>query len=134
MSQRLEAFREIADTMPAKRAVVFSAISSQGEQGATLDELVGLTGWRINRLSGRVSELRDAGYLAEAGKRGRQTIWVACLPQGAAATPRKARTVQARVDAVEDPDLFGRRRIIITIPSDIPVADIRPESFVGLKI
>lgn len=131
MSQRQEAFREILPTLPAKRAAVHGAISSQGEHGATLSELVGLLAWPINRISGRVTELSRAGMLSEAGIRGRQTIWVACLPQGQTPKPTK-RTVQARVENIGEPDLFGRTRILVSVPAD-SVGALKTMSLIPLR-
>lgn len=118
MSQRLQAFADVLPTLPKKRAIVWETIRSQGELGATLADLVRLTGWQINRLSGRVTELRDAGYLREAGTRGGQTIWVACLPQEPIATKAKRQSVKAVLtkQAAHFQDLFGNTEITVRIP------------------
>lgn len=117
MSQRLEAFTTILPTLPAKRRVVFEMVVAQGENGATLAELVGLLGWAINRISGRVSELVKAGVLREAGTRGEQTIWVACSPRGPIVNPVKRQTVKATFESLFPfVDLFGDTNITIRIP------------------
>lgn len=130
MSQRLEAYREIMPKLPTKRAAVYAAISSQGENGATLSELVGILGWAINRISGRVTELSRFGFLREAGVRGGQTIWVACPPQEHLALPRRRKAVKAVFEAAQEPDLFGRMTITVSIPSNIPI----PHLVRGAKI
>lgn len=134
MSQRLEAFAEILPTLPKKRAVVLAAIRSQDMAGATLADLVRLTGWQMHRLSGRVTELRDAGLLHEVGKRGGQTIWVACLPQEPARMRVKRRLVKARIESIEEADLFGRRRVVITIPSDVALEHVLPAGEIAVQI
>jgi len=133
MSQRQEAFQEILPTLPAKRAAVLSAISSQGEHGATLDELVGILNWRINRISGRVSELQKSGYLTECGTRGRQTVWAACLPQDHAAPAPKAKPIKARILQVADMGLFGHYNFTVTIPYEARTAHIKPGAHITIK-
>jgi hypothetical protein len=125
MSLSLEAYRTILPSLPAKRAKVLADIVSQGERGATLAELVGITGWSINRLSGRVSELVKAGFLREAGKRGGQTVWAACLPHEVTAAPGGPRRIKGLVETFEEPDLFGRRRILVSIPGDVSLENLK---------
>lgn len=133
MSLRLEAYTEILPKLPAARRAVWGAISALGEHGATLAELVGLLSWPINRISGRVSELSELGYLREAGQRGGQTVWAACLPQDVITTHR-ARTVKARVEAVEEPDLFGRTRILVSITSGDTARRLKTSDIVGIRL
>lgn len=65
----LQAYHEIAHTLPQKRRAVFEAIHRAGEQGATLFELVDALGWPVNRVSGRVTELKEAQAIADTGER-----------------------------------------------------------------
>lgn len=133
MTLRLEAYTGILPTLPAKRRAVWEAIAAQGEHGATLSELVGLLSWTVNRISGRVSELSELGYLREAGERGGQTVWAACLPQEVKAIHRP-RLVKARVESVELPDLFGRTRILVSIPSAKSARELKTSDTVGIRI
>ena len=134
MTQRLEAFTEIMPTLPAKRRAVWSAINAQGSHGATLAELTVLLSWTINRISGRVSEISELGYLREAGVRGGQTVWVACLPQEVKDLPRRPRLVKARVENIESPDLFGRTRILVSVPTENIGRGLKTSDPVGIRL
>ena len=133
MTQRLEAFTGILPKLPAKRLAVWNAINAQGSHGATLAELTVLLSWTINRISGRVSELHERGYLREAGVRGGQTVWAACLPQDHAAAPRRPRTVKGLVERIGQPDLFGRISILVSVPAEA-VGSLKTTSTIPLKL
>jgi len=65
----LQAYKEIADTLPEKRRAVFGAIHRAGGRGSTLFELVDALKWPVNWISGRVTELKDAEFIYDSGDR-----------------------------------------------------------------
>ena len=61
----LQAYYGIVDKLPAKRKAVFEIIRISGP---LCNESIALRlGWAINRVTGRVKELRDAGLVEDAG-------------------------------------------------------------------
>ena len=58
----IEAYRRIEDKLPEKRLEVLRAIG-RFPRGATCEDLVKHLGWPINRVSGRVTELKRAGHI-----------------------------------------------------------------------
>lgn len=133
MTLQLEAFTKILPTLPAKRRMVYEQVLAQGDRGATYAELVSLMQWGINRVSGRVTELFQRGYVREAGARGGQTVWAACLPHEVQLSHRP-RTVKARVESIEEPDLFGRTRILVSITSGDTARRLKTSDTVGIRL
>jgi hypothetical protein len=76
MSPRILAWIDIEPKLPRRRLEVWRAANRQPGGEATLDELERVLGWRINRISGRVSELVEVGWLIDSTKRrDGQTVW-----------------------------------------------------------
>ena len=61
----LETYKAIIDRLPKARAAVMRAIAERGP--ITRDEIATLLNLPINRITGRVCELRDAGLVVECG-------------------------------------------------------------------
>ncbi len=64
-STQSEAFHSITNK-EAKQLLVLTCIRQCGN--ATLFELVKLLGWPVNRISGRITELKDSGDIVDTGK------------------------------------------------------------------
>lgn len=64
---QIDAFKTLKN-LPNKRQVVYSEIGNSGI-GMTLFELSGSLSWTINRVSGRVTELKDRGLIVDSGDR-----------------------------------------------------------------
>ena len=64
MTTQQESFNT-AESGDQKRARVLKAITTNGK--TALFDLVGLLNWPINRISGRVTELKAAGLIVEVG-------------------------------------------------------------------
>ena len=133
MTLRLDAYEKIAASLPEKRATVFQAILACGARGATLRELVAALGWTINRISGRVSELANSGYLREVGARDGMTVWVAC-EDGAARPKRKARIVKATIVGIEHADFFSKCTIRIALPPNAPSHEFELNQIIAVKL
>ena len=67
MRTQLEAYASIKESLSTRRLKVLQAIKRN--RGATLFELVGLLGWPINCISGRVTELKQKGLVMDSGRR-----------------------------------------------------------------
>ena len=65
---QLDAYRDIQEKLPERRKIVMQLILNCGN-GLTLFEAESLLHWPVNRLSGRFTELRDAGMILDSGKR-----------------------------------------------------------------
>lgn len=83
LATQLKAWDELQDTKGNKQIVVFELIKSS-EDGKTLFELVRDLGWSVNRISGRVTELRGYGMIVDSGVRRRNpesgkcgVVWIA---------------------------------------------------------
>lgn len=63
---QMRAFSSL-ENLGEKRKAVAVAIAIKA--GATLYELVQYLGWPVNRISGRVTELKDAGVIVDSGLR-----------------------------------------------------------------
>jgi predicted transcriptional regulator len=67
METQVQAFESLQETIEQKREKVLSAIRANG--GATLFQLVGILNWPVNRISGRVTELKNQGKIYDSGRR-----------------------------------------------------------------
>ena len=65
----LDAYKGIKNELPEKRKRILEAIGSAGSKGATLFELVDITGQPVNEISGRVTELSKMGIIIGTGTR-----------------------------------------------------------------
>lgn len=61
---QLAAYRTLGN-LPEKRRKVAKAVGN----GATLYELTKILGWPVNRVSGRVTELVEAGVVEDSGEK-----------------------------------------------------------------
>lgn len=66
---QIQSYNEVKDKLPQSRLVVLSAIVGTGDRGLTLFELVGALGVPVNRISGRVTELSEAGLIVDSKRR-----------------------------------------------------------------
>lgn len=62
---QLDSWDDIQSTLSEKRLIVYKAISG----GSTLFEICKKLGWPVNRVSGRVTELRKSGRIVDSGIR-----------------------------------------------------------------
>lgn len=62
------AWDDLQDTISRKRTVVLEAITKSPD-GLPLFKLVKRLGWPVNRVSGRVTELRRLGRIEDSGLR-----------------------------------------------------------------
>ena len=65
---QMDAFRDIKPSLPEKRQQVYSVIASRPE-GMALFEVAKALRWPVHCVSGRITELREAGYIEDSGKR-----------------------------------------------------------------
>lgn len=65
---QLAAWHDIQDRLPAARAEVYRVIA--GGQYVSSDAVARKLGWPINRVSGRITELVDAGLVRDSRRRG----------------------------------------------------------------
>lgn len=73
---RAQAFLELRPELPELRRQVYEAVLAAGDPGATLRDVVISTGRPMHSVSGRVTELVNAGWLRDTGqRRDGQTIW-----------------------------------------------------------
>ena len=68
LDTQLNTFREIKDTLPEKCRRVLKVITGAIE-GLTLFEIQDRLSWPVNRVSGRITELRKAGKIVDSGFR-----------------------------------------------------------------
>jgi|TARA_Y100000296_G_scaffold38168_1_gene44190 DNA-binding MarR family transcriptional regulator len=61
----IETYKDIIDTLPRSRANVLSVIRQFS--GVTRQGIAKTLDWEINRVTGRVKELIDAGVIVEEG-------------------------------------------------------------------
>ena len=61
----IETYKGVLDRLPKSRAAVLRAIAERGP--VTRNEVADLLNLPINRVTGRVCELRDAGLIVECG-------------------------------------------------------------------
>lgn len=62
---QLDAWYDLLSTVTAKRSVVLSAL----QEPATLFELSERLGWPVNRISGRLTELKNLNVISDSGAR-----------------------------------------------------------------
>lgn len=80
---QMQAWDDIQEKLPFTRKKVFDVIKNHGDFGATTVTLSMVLGWPINCVSGRVTELCDAGLIRDSGRRGvnpsgkKAVLWVA---------------------------------------------------------
>lgn len=67
-STQLEAWDALQDSVEGKRLRVLSTIKSK-RNGLTLFEICNNLKWPVNRVSGRVTELRKKGLIVDSGQR-----------------------------------------------------------------
>ncbi len=67
IENRNEAFRNIVETLPQKRAKIFTLIAEN--QPCTIQQLCKVSLLPINEISGRITELKNACLIIEQGKR-----------------------------------------------------------------
>jgi hypothetical protein len=65
---QLEAWGDLLLTIGSKRQVVLNIIDNK-PNGATLFQIADILDWPINRVSGRVTELKDMGKIIDSGER-----------------------------------------------------------------
>lgn len=65
---QMDAWNDVRETADQARFKVWCAIF-ESETGRTLFELVKKMGWPVNRISGRVTELKAAGHIYDTGER-----------------------------------------------------------------
>jgi len=65
---QLDAFKDIKPSLPRKRQEVYSVIASRSE-GMALFEVAKALRWPVHCVSGRITELSEAGYIEDSGKR-----------------------------------------------------------------
>lgn len=63
-----DSWESLQDTVEGKRRRVLDVISNSS-RGATLFEICKVLGWPVNRISGRVTELRKNGRIVDSGYR-----------------------------------------------------------------
>lgn len=63
---RNDSYFGMATELPNRRAEVLRYVSSQGDRGATRQEIADGLGWKINCVTGRVRELLDSDALIES--------------------------------------------------------------------
>lgn len=76
-TQSRDAFRRLADALPAARLRVMEYIAAQEEQGATAQECANALGVAIHKVSGRFSELKRDGLIVKIGVRDHGGVCVA---------------------------------------------------------
>ena len=73
---RKQVYRDTEHTLSGRRAIVFNLIQQAGVDGLTSKEAASILGLSLNSISGRFSELFDAGLIADTGtKRNRSVAW-----------------------------------------------------------
>ena len=80
---QITAYNDIQKTVGSKRLEVLDVIKDS-EEGRTLFEIESLLGWKINQVSGRVTELTKLNLIKDSGNRRKNPtsgkygiVWVA---------------------------------------------------------
>ncbi len=65
----IAAAERIRPTAGTKRAIVLETIERAGTEGATIDEIVQVTGLLTATVCGRINELKRDGWIQDSGRR-----------------------------------------------------------------
>lgn len=75
-------YQNIVGSLKGRQSIIYGYVRGayrdgrpSETNGATYSEIVELTGLKVNVVTGRISELADAGLIKAIGMRGGQTVW-----------------------------------------------------------